>query len=400
MNRWVMLGCCLLGLSACRQVVDFDEPQRPGDSREQADGGAADAGASPWQPNPLASEQCTRCIDAACSTEREACDASDFCADFIRDLQNQKVEGPGIASADLTVRWSMATWDLLHGDDRPAAFDALRRCVYNTCGRECGPGRDFSCIGQFSYPRNSEPETQVRLQLVQAFTNAPLADLPITMCDPALPDCGALLGKAVTDEGGFAIVTADFSMFESTFFTAPSSAAYFRLNGDAHNLVPYEFWLSRPFYQDEFASFSVWDRDQMKQNTDARVGSTWDESHALLAIQPYDCAGDNARNVEVELWTFDSEAMPSRFTDCNIVYSDEFGLADPSLDHVSDTGANLGYAFSLGPTLVVVRDIPTRRVVSAYRPSILAIAGHVDALQMYPASREQLARIPQAVLHP
>jgi hypothetical protein len=334
-----------------------------------------------------------QCIEQSCQPELNACrDEREFCDDYLRD--RTELKQPYITALDLQARGWRASWDRDHGEsERYTPLVDLRDCAARSCDAECALGRDLSCVGNFSYPASPRPVTRAKVRLLNGANG--LSHWMVSVCPGE--GCPQTLADAATDEGGFAVLDVDFRKGTSTIPVNLEQTNYFAFVGP-DEYEPYDVWLSLPLYQDSYVRLFAWSRAMQQDVAQLLAQEGPDERRGHLGVVLYDCQGESMRDVRVELWQFGANAQPHQCEACSLIYARGDGFPDPALRQVATNGGASAYANGFGPMTVVGREVATQRVV-AVRPLSL-LGGHQVGVLLYPASREQLSELPDAILHP
>jgi hypothetical protein len=381
----------VVSLLGCSTLLGDPFSEREGDALATT----AQPTAAESQPY-LSSEECVQCLENECLAELEACQADDeFCAEYLHSRQT--LEQPFISAVELLSDYWRARLQQDRGEsDSVGYMQRLSVCAERSCRDACALGRDLACVGAFSYTKNPGPVTRVPVR-VRTINDQPAAGWTLQMCDRE--DCPSVLGEATSDEHGIAMLDVDVSKVSGSRGSAAEQANFIAMQGP-EDYALHQVWHTRPFYQDVYFTYTVWSRTDQSALAAAISGAAIDDTRGYFGARVYDCQMHDAKGVRFEFWKFEAGGTPYLCDDCNVTYARSDGFPDPSLREVAATGSSNVYADGVGPMVFVAREVATNRVVSVRQPAVVIAPDRVQAVIMFPATREQLAELPEAILHP
>lgn len=388
MNRAVRLvWYCALATAAsgCAQLFGVDQYARGGDGGAAAQSAGANAAFAPMRF--LSGDECISCLSRECESQRETCAGDAFCTDFEQRAQApDPVTEPLVSNLELQTRWADSTWDTAAHDapDIAAAERALHNCAQDRCRPQCT--RNYGCVGQFDWAASYPKDSTLRFRYVDWFDpSTTLSGWTIRACAPSNPDCSPALGSATTNEKGLAELRVDLM---NTVVPRPEFDGYLLTEGNSA-YPPALIQHTRPFWNGTYFTWSWVRKDVIQSLVDAK-GVTW--SDTILYVQTFDCSALYTQGTTIDVWSANNEGY-ARCDSCRVVYSDANALPDPTL---TQSFGILAFVIGvpIGEIMVVVRDAESQKPISVLR-SVYTRPGYAHVLSMFPASKSELARLPE-----
>lgn len=384
--RIVSLSSCIAAAHGCAQLFGADQYQRGGAA---GSGTVSEAVNTQFQPMKfLSGEACSSCLESKCQLQREACDADTFCSDFQRRAQTlDPLTAPLVSDLELQTRWADSTWETAaHGaPDVAGAERELHNCAQDRCRPQCA--RNFACVGEFDWAASYPKRATVRFHYVDWFNpSMALSRWNIRACAPSNTDCDPALGEATTGDDGFAELEIDLS---NSVVPRPEFDGFLLTSGSS-DYPPALIQHTRPFWNGTYYTWS-WVRSDIIQSVVDAKGVSW--SDTVVYVQTFDCSALYTQGTTVEVWNANNDGY-SRCESCRVIYSDANALPDPTL---TQTDGILAFVIGvpIGEIMVIVRDAESHKPISVLR-SVYVRPGYAHVLGMFPASKSELARLPEA----
>jgi hypothetical protein len=334
------------------------------------------------------SAECRACLEEHCTVQQKAYEADSRCAEYLEvALPPQE----SIVDYDLWQLFSDSAWDFDDGQRDVWPLGDLLDCQHRSCLSACDFGRDFSCVGTFEWRASYPATTNVRLGLVD-LRKLPerLSGWTVHACSSQDLACRAPLGTALSNARGGVNISIDLrralplAEFDG-FFLAEGGPDYF----------PALLRFSRPLLEGEYSRNTIASRETVLDVLGGMHSAVDPASTGIVTIVPFDCAYRQAKRVKAELFVAMETAF-RRCDECQISYLNPL-LPDPTLEDFSAPGPSTATVANVPPgnVFVVMRDTATSTVLGGLLLPVQADRYHL--VYLYPASKEQLARLPVEV---
>ena len=366
-------------------------------ARPEAPGGAAPLARGPFEPAAgyLSGQACVECLTQSCTGESEACAAQDRCASFVERAKT--ADRPLVASRRYMSELFEARWERDHKREAwLTPRDKLQACARRHCLDACRIGRKFDCVAAFEWPESFPERVQLRFQLLPIDETKPaLAGWTLRACAPGT-HCSRAMATTASDMQGFALLDLELSKVHINSQPLSEFDGVIEIVGGP-SYFPQAAAQTAPFLNQWYKRHLVGTRDEMQSAYVPRGLPMPDQARGLLQVQPVDCEYWNAWGLTVEVWRFQGSRYV-RCTDCAIAYPDKTSTPDPSVREFRPWSFNAAeVALPPGEVMLVVRDTQTGRPVSVMQHAEIR-AGYENSVLMFPASKRQLAELPEEAL--
>ncbi|MFT3764610.1 MAG: hypothetical protein QM820_03695 [Minicystis sp.] len=226
-------------------------------------------------------DACGACVQKTCCAKVQACADDIACAERQRcyrscDYPSCPIDCDAYVAANTIVPID------------PAVADGLDTCVSKGCGKPCGYGAHWACLGAFTWPApTTTSNIKLTVRATSFSTELPFPDATIKACARSDLDCATPIFTATTDAQGTAVlsVPAGFNgYFDATAMNTLESLVY----------------LSWPLTSDTTYDLQLGPYDLYKSLVESG-GGTVDDTKGALFIYTRDCLGDDAPGVQLAL---------------------------------------------------------------------------------------------------
>ena len=397
----------LLSAIGCARVLGLDEFSKGrGEETAAADAAPADTAAadaratipsfSPRSPL-FTGEPCESCMQENCGHRVKECAEDAICSAWLADVRAR----PDPASElfrfvkllpGATTTWADANWEMATHGVPNEVFRACARingCAKDQCMDACGLGRDFSCIGDFEYPRSFPSRIDLRGDFSDAQSTMPLGGMRVRACSPQDINCDSVLGTDTSDARGlveFGVVIPSLQP------PMPEFNGYILVDGNPE-YMPHVLARTAPILDHSIVGQSMVATRAVTGFFDS-FGVVRDPGSGLIYVQPYDCPGHGAKGVTVEAWIADAQTYRKCADDCGVLYANDTGVPDLTRDRISGR-AELAFVANVPARQVriIVRDVETGYIVGVGQLNVRP--GFVHSLTVYPPTATQLADVPR-----
>jgi hypothetical protein len=349
----------------------------------------------------LVTPGCWECISTTCATEVLAsCEASESCTQYFALQRAATSEQPLIASRDLLRLQSDLYWEADHGNVTwSTAFGQLNICGSMSCADSCPVRRSFGCVDRFEWPVANRVSARLRIHIRAVDPDAPLAGVTIKACVLG-SDCGRPIGVAIADEGGFAELDLDLNnRSPNTQLADFRGSLVFDAGSDFY---PKEYRQSSPMFDQWFHDSILYTREAFAERPGiSQLALESEASQSFLGVRVVDCDGLWAKDAELEVWEHDAQGLtPCRESTCQFLYAMPDEGSRPATNMVKARAPSAEIVLPAGHEfMIVARDSRSRHVIG-YLPHVKTRPGYEHSLVIGPASKEEFAVLPTAVLRP
>jgi hypothetical protein len=376
----------------CAKIVGVDDYSVQSSNADVSDGGPSFLPKPPTYTQP----SCVDCYQQPCGEKLQACEADTFCSGYLNTVR--ATPSSGYPDPKLLTDMAVASWDFDQGRGGGGGkLNEVQKCARDKCRAQCELGLDFSCTGRFEWPKNYPTRSELHFYARDYWTRQGIGGLRFRACaDPSL--CPMPMATAMSDERGFVVATVDFALSPAVV-TLPEFTGVWLVDGRS-DYPPIKLQSTRPYLDKAYAvaPFFTHATAALTQVT----GVTIPENSGTLLVAPYDCRDENAKGVTLEAWRPSDDGY-KKCEDCSkVIYSQDENVPDTSLTEYASQGIN-GILYVPGSDvqdlMLVVREKATGEPISVLK-RVGVRKDEFLVITMYPASGEQRADFPPAVLRP